>query len=159
NDEKAFVTSDKLGNLVSYQGFWDMANVFAADGASVSVTAAFVKDDFTYLIGAGKILRYSGNAYDWVQPGYPKENSLFNLLEDLGCDNNDDAYKEKPVLNANFDGTDALISVKGASYILRGTEVEKITPNPTYTGFVLNGQVFEFNGNSLTVGDDKVNLG
>src|SRR5262249_11464231 len=162
NDEKAFVTSDNLGELVPYNDFWDMANAFAADGASVSVNAAFVRGDYTYLIGAGKILKYSGNAYDWVQPGYPKDNSLFNLLADLGCDNNEDAYKEKPVLNANFDGTNALISVKGASYILRGTVVEKITPNPTYTGFVLNGQVFEFKTNSLIVDGDttnKINVG
>ena len=163
NDKKAFVALNLLGKLsqeVPYEAFWDATNVF---DASVRVNAAFVKGSDTYLIGAGKILKYSGTTFEWVEPGYPKENSLFNLLEVLGCANNKDEYKKKPVLNANFAGTDLHISIqdekeKDENYKLSAGEVRKLKSAVPYTGFVLEDKTFEFNGKSLTFDNQKKNL-
>ncbi len=67
------------------------------------VSAAFVDGNHTYLIGADEYVRYTGANYETFDVGYPKANSLENVLTDLGCINLDEFENGSSKIFAAYD--------------------------------------------------------
>jgi hypothetical protein len=83
NDRASFVSSTSLRSQRPISAFWgkvkDDKDTRFFD--SRPVDAALVRGQYTYLISGDKYVRYTGDAYDFVDDGYPKD--LANNTENI----------------------------------------------------------------------------
>ncbi|WP_414621865.1 neuraminidase-like domain-containing protein [Calothrix sp. CCY 0018] len=99
NSTKTYVASNNINEEKSIQSKWGkVKNSFTVPQSNKkSVETAFIFGDKTYLINEKQIIRYTGGSYQFVDNGFPIENSFYNLLEDLGYQNNDESHKKEIV--------------------------------------------------------------
>ena len=105
NARQIFVTSDALTEEQPTRTVWGIPKsptefTKGLRSGRPIVDAAFVFDRATYLINEKKFVRYSQGNYDFVDAGYPKSQSFYAVLEDLGCQNNQDAYNQERIVAA-----------------------------------------------------------
>ncbi|MGB3640371.1 MAG: neuraminidase-like domain-containing protein, partial [Rivularia sp. (in: cyanobacteria)] len=101
-DRNEYVDSDDLNTLKSIKNQWGkvensfVINIGFGDNRS-NVDAAFVKGNYTYLINRDRFIKYTGTTYKYIDDGYPKSHTFYNLLEELGCINNQEDYQNQYV--------------------------------------------------------------
>ncbi len=87
------------------------------------VTAAFVHGEHTYIIIGESYLRYTGPRYDVFDSGYPKPATLYTLLEDLGCTNNNASYKRVRIHSAQSRHGAIVLQSSSMIYMLENSQV------------------------------------
>lgn len=121
-DGNNFIRSTNLTDVFSVQNRWSTHD-------NPFIIAAFVHKTHAYLFDKSQYIRYVGSDYSVMEEGYPKTNSLFNLLEDLGCTNNSVAFKTMPIDAAINTGSELILSTTNsdsATYKYIGTQIEKV---------------------------------
>ena len=157
-DRNEYVDSEDLNTLKSVKDKWGkvensfvIINRFLDDRADVD--AAFVHNNSTYLINRARFIKYTDTTYKYVDDGYPKIHTFYNLLEDLGCTNNQQAYRNQYVEAAYEQGNIiyftcdiAQISTSKNYKLKENLEVEEIEGETTawLAAFVLGNTEYKF---------------
>ena len=101
-DRNEYVDNEDLNTLKSVKDKWGkVENSFVFTNRIMDnradVDAAFVHKNSTYLINRARFIKYTGTTYKYVDDGYPKPHTFYNLLEELGCTNNQEDYRNQYV--------------------------------------------------------------
>ena len=121
------------------------------------VLAAFVRDQRTFLIGEAVYAVYTGADYVLCNADYPRPQTLHALLEDLGCDNNEDAFDDLKLISAWLDGSTVVLTTKEAVYRLTGRQVveDKDTAPVSVAMLSHQGRTFLFDDDPSVRLDDE----
>lgn len=120
------VRSDDLTTTTPIGERWGRgANDFTtATGRANAVRTGFTVGDKTFVVGPKVYLRYTGSSYEASDAGYPKAQNLFAILAELGCTNNDEAYKDMKIDVVLTEAKRTVIHTdNGRNFQLDGTEV------------------------------------
>ncbi|MCB9713935.1 MAG: hypothetical protein H6712_08785 [Myxococcales bacterium] len=146
----------------------------AASGGNDAVRAAFVHGEHTFVVGPREYIRYSTSSYGSCDPGYPRAQSLRAILDELGCDDDDETHGSLTVDAVVIESTRIVITVNGnRAFALKNRKLREIETRlgagrginrgigPTRAVVTIAGKelVFGRDGDkSLQVASDKLTL-
>ncbi|MEO1433294.1 MAG: hemopexin repeat-containing protein, partial [Cyanobacteria bacterium J06633_8] len=167
-DGNQYVDSDDLTTLKPIKDKWGkIKNSFILNAGfgddRADINAAFTKGNYTYIINRNQFARYSDNNYDYVDDGYPKTHTFYNLLVDLGCVNNNEEDFPELYVKAAYEKDNSIYftcDIDGNSsknYKLNeNLEIEEIEPATTpWAAFVYGDAEFKFVEQQLVVTTDN----
>lgn len=166
-DSNEYVDSDDLNNLKAVKDKWGrVKNSFVINAGfgddRADIDAAFVNGNRTYIINQNYFARYSGNIYDYVDDGYPKTHTFYNLLVDLGCVNNQEDFRNYQIEAAYEKGNSIYFTCDIGRNISKNYKfqenlvVEEIEAERTpWAAFALGDAEFKFINRRLIVTTDN----
>jgi hypothetical protein len=125
--------TNSLGAELDIGAAWGIErNAFnASPPGTTLVVAAFTRAERCYLIGPTSYTWYA--SADMLLCERPKPQSLWALLDELRCSNNDDAFKKLRISEVVESGKELLFRVSGddsEGYVLKDDKVTKAVPEP-----------------------------